>query len=185
MQVSINADGALETAQRLSDLPGKVLVAQRRALGTLRRRWPVLARRDIQTEYALSATRIRDGLSVRITRDGIALVGRVRGIGLLNFAGRGTPSGLRYRIFRNRPGHEPHGFVRARRGQGIDKAWEREPLIGSGGHRRVPRYPIEPLFGPSLAQMLRKGDRPARMAQAGLDVITADLDRQLLRSLRR
>jgi len=185
MRVSIDADGALDAAKRISDLPAKVLIAQRRALGTLRRRWPVIARRDIQTEYALSAARIRDGLSVRLIRDGIELVGRVRGIGLLNFAGRDTPSGLRYRIFRNRPGHEPHGFVRSRRGQGIRKAWEREPLAGSGGTRRVPRYPIEPLFGPSLAQMLRKGDRPTRMAQAGLDVITADLDRQLLRSLRR
>ena len=185
MRIAIDADAALDAAKRVSDLPAKVLVAQRRALGTLRRRWPVLARRDIQAEYALSATRIRDGLSVRNTRDGIELVGRIRGIGLLNFAGRGTRAGLRYRIFRNRPGLEPHGFVRSRRGQGLPKAWEREPLIGSGGHRRVPRYPIEPLFGPSLAQMLRKGDRPARMAQAGLDVITADLDRQLLRSLRR
>lgn len=182
MDIRISADGALDAAKRINEIPAKVAVAQRRALGTLRRRWPVIARRDIQTEYALSAQRIRAGLSVRTTREGTELVGVARGVGLRNFASKRSADdrGLNFTALRGKRGFRRSGFHR--RHGGADIAFVRAPISGD---KRVPRTPILRLYGPSLAQMLRKNDRPERMAQAGLDVITAELDRLLLRSLRR
>lgn len=182
MKLSIHADAALDAAKRISEIPAKVAVAQRRALGTLRRRWPVIARRDIQTEYALSAQRIRAGLSVRTTCEGVELVGVARGVGLRNFASKRSADdrGLNFTALRGKRGFRRSGFHR--RHGGADIAFVRTPVSGD---KRVPRTPIIRLYGPSLAQMLRKGDRPDRMAQAGLDVITAEIDRLLLRSLRR
>ncbi|MGO1069579.1 hypothetical protein [Lysobacter sp. CA199] len=180
MDIFIDANAVLEAAKRVSEIPAKVAVAQRRALGTLRRRWPVIARRDIQTEYALSAQRTRAGISVRTTREGVELVGVARGVGLANFGARKTADGLTYSARRGKRGFRRSGFTSQYRGTPI--AYERTPI---SGERRVPRTPIQRLYGPSLAQMLRKGDRPERMGQAGLDVITAEIDRLLLRSLRR
>lgn len=182
MDLSIDADGALDAAKRISGIPAKVVLAQRRALGTLRRRWPVIARRDIQTEFALTAARIRTGLSVRTTASGVELVGVARGVGLRNFASKRSADdrGLDYTAVRGRRSFKRSGFHR--RHGGAEIAFERTPISGP---KRVPRTPIRRLYGPSLAQMLRKGDRPERMGQAGLDVITAEIDRLLLRSLRR
>ncbi|ALN64573.1 hypothetical protein GLA29479_3722 [Lysobacter antibioticus] len=182
MDLSIDADGVLDAARRISAIPAKVTLAQRRALGTLRRRWPVIARRDIQAEYTLSAARTRAGLSVRTTASGMELVGVARGVGLRNFASKRSADdrGLDYTAVRGRRSFKRSGFHR--RHGGADIAFERTPIAGP---KRVPRTPIRRLYGPSLAQMLRKGDRPERMGQAGLDVITAEIDRLLLRSLRR
>ena len=180
MDLFIDANAVLDAAERVSQIPAKVVLAQRRALGTLRRRWPVIARRDIQTEYALSAQRVRAGLSVRTTREGVELVGVARGVGLRNFGTRKTSTGLSYSAVRGKRGFRRSGFQNRYRGAEI--AFVRTP---TSGDKRVPRTPILRLYGPSLAQMLRKGDRPERMAQAGLDVISADIDRLLLRSLRR
>jgi hypothetical protein len=182
MDLSIDANGVLDTARGISAVPAKLAMAQRRALGTLRRRWPVIARRDIQTEYALSAARIRAGLGVRNTAEGVELVGVARGVGLRNFASKRSADdrGLDYTAVRGRRSFKRSGFHR--RHGGADIAFERTPVAGA---KRVPRTPIRRLYGPSLAQMLRKGDRPERMGQAGLDVITAEIDRLLLRLLRR
>ena len=182
MELFIDANGVLNAARRVSAIPAKLALAQRRALGTLRRRWPVIARRDIQTEYALSAQRIRAGLSVRTTREGVELVGVARGVGLRNFASKRSADdrGLNFTALRGQRGFRRSGFHR--RHAGTDIAFVRTLISGD---KRVPRTPIIRLYGPSLAQMLRKGDRPERMAQAGLDVIATDIDRLLLRSLRR
>ncbi|MGO1069726.1 hypothetical protein [Lysobacter sp. CA199] len=180
MDLFIDANPVLDAVTRVSQLPTKVALAQRRALGTLRRRWPVIARRDIQTEYALSARRIRAGLSVRTTREGIELVGVARGVGLANFGARQIKQGLSYSALRGRRGVRRSGFRTRYRGTPI--AYVRTPISGD---KRVPRTPVLRLYGPSLAQMLRKGDRPERMGQAGLNVITDEIDRLLLRSLRR
>ncbi|ALN83062.1 hypothetical protein [Lysobacter antibioticus] len=180
MDIFIDANAVLDTAKRVSEIPAKIALSQRRALGTLRRRWPVIARRDIQTEYALSAQRIRAGISVRTTREGVELIGVARGVGLMNFSARRVTEGLTYSARRGTRGLRRSGFKTRYRGTPI--AYERTPISGD---KRVPRTPIRRLYGPSLAQMLRKGDRPERMGQAGLDVITAEIDRLLLRSLRR
>ena len=182
MDLFIDANAVLNVAKRVSEIPARVALSQRRALGTLRRRWPVIARRDIQTQYALPAQRIRAGISVLTTREGVELVGAARGVGLRNFASKRSADdrGLDYTAVRGRRSFKRSGFHR--RHGGADIAFERTPIAGP---KRVPRTPIRRLYGPSLAQMLRKGDRPERMGQAGLDVITAEIDRLLLRSLRR
>ncbi|UZW61855.1 hypothetical protein [Lysobacter enzymogenes] len=180
--ITIDADGALDAARQLSQIPAKIALAQRRALGTLRRRWPVIARRDIQTEYALTVARIRSGLSVRTTHERLELVGIARGVGLRNFRSKRSADdrGLDFIAIKGKRGFKRSGFHGRHRG--TDIAFERTPVTGD---KRVPRTPIRRLYGPSIAQMLRKGDRPQRMADAGLAVITGEIDRQILRARRR
>ena len=76
---SVELTGALDAAQQLSTVPGRIAQAQKRALGTVRRRLATEAKRDIAAEYNLKAGRIADGLNVRNQSDGIALIGRARG----------------------------------------------------------------------------------------------------------
>lgn len=176
MRFYIEADAVLKAARELERWPDRIVLAQRRALGTLRRRWPVMARRDIQTEYALKAQRIRDDLSVRTTAQGIQLVGHARGIGLRQFGARRTKEGLRYSVFRGVYKVRTSTFQQDR--NAIPVAFER---VRRPDGRRVGRTPIQRVYGPSVAQMLRKRERPGRLGQAGLDLIAAELQRQLLR----
>jgi hypothetical protein len=174
MEIRIDADGVLNAARQWDRIPARITQAQYRAWITLRRRWPVIARRDIQREYALTAQRIRAGLRLRTVAQGVQLIGSTRGIGLHQFRARPSRDGLRYTALKGRPRVRQGGFEQMHRGTPV--AFERVPLAHG---KRVPRTPIRRLYGPSVAQMLRKGDRPQRVAQAGLEVITAELHRQL------
>lgn len=174
--------GALAASRELGDLARKLPQVQERAVGTLRRRLPVEARRDIQGEYNVRADRVRKDLSVRTGGDGIALVGHFRGIGLRNFRARQVRRGVTSAIFRG-----------ARRS--LDEGAFMTPLLGGGVHavqragaKRVmtkgryvgkSRQPLEVLYGPTLAQMLRKGRRPERLADFARTTLRAEVNRQL------
>lgn len=186
MRISVSADGALGTARAFSDLPSKITAAQVRALGTLRRRWPVLARRDIQTEYALGARRITQDLRVRRTNEGLQLVGAYNGIGLRNFGARKTKAGVTYSVLRGKRSLRPGTFLATLLG-GNKQAVRREGdkrRMTAGRYIGKRKQPLVVEYGASVAQMLRKGDRPQRMAGAGLRVIEDELRRLLDRPLR-
>jgi hypothetical protein len=179
MRFYIEAEAVLKAARELEKWPDRIVLAQRRALGTLRRRWPVMARRDIQAEYALKAQRIRNDLSVRTTEDSIRLIGAARGLGLRHFAMHQDKHGVRYTVFAGQRRRRDGGFIKER--HGIAVAFER---LRKPDGTRVRRYPLQRLYGPSVAQMLRKRERPERLGQAGLDLIAAELQRLLLRPRR-
>lgn len=85
--LNADLDGLLAASRNLSALASHLPTLHTRAIGTLARRLPVQARRDIQAEYQIGARRLTQDLSSRTTDDGVRLVGRFRGIGLRNFAG--------------------------------------------------------------------------------------------------
>lgn len=191
---SIDITGALEAAQGISDFPRKVTLTQRRAVSTLRRRLLTEAKRDIGREYNLKAGRIADGLRARSVQDGLALVGASRGINAAAFGAtwsrtrRGkTTGGARYKFRRSDAIRQHAGtFIARGIGSGTPLVFQRDTKRGK--HRvsrgvnagRMKEYLLA-VYGPSVAQMLKHGARPERLAQFALGVIDKEIDRQLAR----
>lgn len=156
-----------------------------RARATLARRLPVEARRDIQTEYALSATRIRQALVVRNDGDTVELTASGRGVGLVNFPNTG---GRNRREF----------LVEVKRGEG-KRPWDDGSFVGTalGGSKQVfvrdiraqpkrmtrgvnkgrLKQPLLNQYGPSVAQMLRRPDRRERLANYARTILSAEIER--------
>lgn len=142
-----------------------------RAIATLARRLPVQARRDIQQEYNLTATRIRDGLSIRRPDEGdVILRGSARGINLIAFGARWTKRrGVTARVKKGGAATvQQHAFIATGR-NGNRLVFER---------RGKKRLPLDALYGPSVGQMLKHGDRPQRLADFASGVIAAEIARQ-------
>jgi hypothetical protein len=169
---AVELEGALNVAQQLSDIPGRILQAQKRALGTMRRRLATEAKRDIQAEYNLKAGRIAEGLSVRDTADGVALIGRARGINAIQFGATWSRrmKGARFTLKRggDRSGHDG-SFI----------------ATGKSGNRLVfertgkARLPLQAVYGPSVGQMLKHGRRPERLAEFAIRVLESEQRRLL------
>lgn len=170
---SVELTGALDAAQQLSAIPGKIITAQKRALGTLRRRLGTEAKRDIGAEYNLKAGRIAEGLAVRNTADGIALIGRARGINAIQFRATWSPrmkGGARYAIKRggSRAGHDGAFIATGKSGNRL--VFERQGKS---------RLPLQAVYGPSVAQMLKHGRRPERLAEFALRTLEKEQRRLL------
>lgn len=170
---SVELTGALDAAQQLSTVPGRIVQAQKRALGTVRRRLATEAKRDIAAEYNLKAGRIADGLNVRNQSDGIALIGRARGINAIQFGAtwsRRMKGGARYSIKRggDRGGRDGAFIATGRSNNRL--VFERT------GDKRLP---IQAVYGPSVGQMLKHGRRPERLAEFAIRILQAEQQRLL------
>lgn len=147
-----------------------------RAVGTLLRRLPVAARRDIQGEYNLAAGRITPNLSA-VRGDGyVELTGKKRGIGLITFGGRwgGRKTEGAVAKVRNDEGATVYGgtFIANLRG-GNRQIVERT----AEARRNKKRFPLRTLYGPSIAQMLRNASRRERLADIAQEIGAAEMDR--------
>jgi len=198
-----DVSGDLDMAQRLSSDVRDIAKAQKRVIGTLRRRLRTEARRDIQREYNLKAQTINERLSVSPRSDGLALVGKDTGINLINFGARQTRVGVSYSVKKGKRETRAHAFIRSTRkgngpfvwmrGEGHDRRVEVKSFaFGLAGRYAVTRmrgrnsaysdehgYPIFQQYGPSVAQMLKHGDRPQRLVDFSGQVIEKELDRLL------
>lgn len=168
---------ALQAALRLGRTAQQLQQLQQRATGTLRRRMPVAARRDIQQEYNLTASRINKGLTATAIEGGVQITGSSRGIGLLQFGARQTRKGVTYAIKRGQRQLEESAFI-----QVPAKARASGPQVfvrKYQGGKRVGRYPIVREFGPQIAQMLRRPDRRDRLVEVQTDILQAEIRRLL------
>ena len=169
---NVELAGALDVAQQLSAIPARILQAQKRALGTLRRRLGTEAKRDIGAEYDLKAQRIAAGLVVRNASDGVALIGRARGINAIEF--RATWSkrmkGARFAIKRggDRSAHEGSFIATGKSGNRL--------VFERSGAKRLP---LQAVYGPSIGQMLKHGRRPERLAEFAIRTLQAEQKRLL------
>ena len=197
---TFDISGDLDLAQKLSADVKDVQKAQKRAVSTMLRRLRVEARREIQTEYRLKAQTINERLSVRRAYDGVGIVGSSRGINLINFGARQTRAGVTYAV-KKADGRKmlAHAFIRKTRAGDGPYVWMRGEAAGEryakgysgkvlshfirGGalHPGYDKhgYPIFPQFGPSVAQMLKHGDRPERLVAYSEKIIESELDRLL------
>lgn len=164
---AFNVSAAVSAAGRLRTIAAQLDKIQARVIGTLARRIPVAARRDMQQEYNLPAARITAGLSVSRTQDSVVLVGAKRGIGLIAFGARQTRRGVVVSMLRGKTERYADAFI----------------ATGRGGNRQVfvrqtrARLPIKTLYGSSVATMLRKAGRAERLADIAQDVVRAETAR--------
>jgi hypothetical protein len=174
-------DGLLSASRNLSVLASRLPTLHTRAIGTLSRRLPVQARRDIQAEYQIGARRLTQDLSSRVTDEGVRLVGRFRGISLRNFVARPTARGVTAAIFRGKRSLRERAFIR--RGlAGNEHVFRREGPkrpMQQGRYAGKQRQPLVAEYGATAAQMLAKGRRPARLIDYARGVLAAESERLL------
>jgi len=174
-------DGLLSASRNLSALASRLPTLHTRAIGTLSRRLPVQARRDIQAEYQIGARRITQDLQSRVSDEGVRLVGRFRGIGLRNFAARPTKRGVTAAIFRGKRSLREHAFL----GVGVNRnaqVFRREGPkreMRQGRYAGKQRQPLVAEYGATAAQMLTKGRRPQRLVDYARGVLAAESERLL------
>lgn len=155
-----------------------------RARATLARRLLVEARRDIQTEYALNATRIRSALSIRTDGDTVELTASGRGVGLVNFPNTGGRRRKEFRVEVKRgEGKRPwdDGTFVAPGINGALQAWVRDPKgkreMKAGRYKGKERQPLLKQWSVTVAQMLRRPDRRERLADFAQRILAAERDR--------
>jgi len=196
----VELGGIVDAMQALDAIPARILLAQQRALGTLRRRLGTEAKRDIGAEYNLRAQRIAEGLQVKDSPDGIKLVGKSRGINAIEFGAtwsRVTGSGLTATLSRRRftairfaaralRGDAALGARFAiKRGSGASVHAGSFIARGKNGAQLVfersgkPRLPIQGVYGPSVGQMLKHGRRPERLVDFAIRTLQAEQRRLL------
>lgn len=171
--------GVIAEAQRLRGFPATAKQAVKRSVSTLGRRIPVEARRDIQEEYALKASRVNAGLTTRTTADSVVLTGSARAIGLIEFGGKWSgpkSAGATAGVFAGKGRHNYGGTFIAKGKSGNRQIFSRA-LVGGG--KRAPRLPLETLYGPSVAGMLRKPGREARLTDIAENILSSESARLL------
>lgn len=159
---------------------------RKRVVGTLSRRIKVQARRDIQTEYNLKASTLNDRLSVSHKFFDVRLKARATGINLIAFGARQNSKGVSYAVKKGggrktlahafirstRSGRGPFVWLRGEAGRAYTSSHpSKNKYLGLHG------YPIFQQFGPSVAQMLKHGDRPQRLADYASGIVAAELAR--------
>lgn len=167
-----------DEAARLSAVSKGSAQAVSRAASTLQRRITVEARRDIQTEYALSASRITQDLSATNDGTSVTLKGAARPIGLEAFGGRwGGPKseGAIATVLLSQGPHTYAGTFIAKGKNGNRQIFSRKIV----GGKRAGRLPLRALQGPNVASMLRKGDREERLADFAQSLLSIEIDRLL------
>lgn len=173
---------ALSVSRNLGVLSRRLPGIQLTAIKTLQRRLPVEARRDIQAEYDVPAARIRKDLAARNTAAGLKLVGYFRGIGLRNFRARDlrkSGGGVSYAIFSGRRESLPSAFfagLNSGNAQVVQRSGPKR-VMTAGRYKGKKREPLVAEYGPSVAQMLRKGRRPERLADYSRGVVRAEIER--------
>ena len=197
--LAVELSGALDAARDLSDVPARILLAQKRALGTLKRRLGTEAKRDIGAEYNLTAGRIAEGLNVRTVPDGVRLIGKARGINAIEFhaqwsrvTGNGlvaTSSRQRYTAIRYRGALRGEAALGARFAikRGTPPSVHAGSFIARGKNGALlvferqgrKRLPLQGVYGPSVGQMLKHGRRPERLAEFALRLLQSEQQRLL------
>lgn len=189
--VQFDLQGALAVSRNLGLLAKTIGKFEKRAIGTLRRRVATEARRDIQREYNIKAARLSKDLSVSTPGGGLRITGYFRGIGLRNFGARQTRAGVTSAIFKGkRTLRKSAFFVGLFRGKGelanahVARRGSPKREMTAGRYKGQIRAPLVTQYGPTASQMLRKGDRPQRLADFALGVLGAEMTRQVEAALK-
>lgn len=184
--VNFELQGALEVSRMLGTLARQLPQIQRRAIGTLRRRIYTQARRDIQAEYNIKAGRVAKDLRTDVRSDRVSVTGYFRGIGLRNFGARQTAAGVSYSVFLGKRNFRQSAFlVGLFRGKSeggnahVARRGSPKRIMTAGRYKGRLRDPLVTQYGPTVAQMLRKGRRPERLADFARGVLRDEIERLL------
>lgn len=181
LRLNLELQGALAASRNLGILSDRLPTFQKRAIGTLRRRLPVQARRDIQAEYNIGAARVRKDLSMTGGNDELRLTGHFRGIGLRNFGARQTRKGVTAAIIRGQRSLHPGAFMAKLLGGNVQAVsrFGAKRVMTAGRYKGKLRQPLAVEYGATVAQMLGKNRRPARLADFALGVLRSEIERQI------
>jgi hypothetical protein len=184
MPATVDLSGIRSIADLLRGSAAGAEKVVQRARATLSRRLLVEARRDIQTEYALKASRIRDALSLRNSGDVVELKASGRGVGLINFPNSGGRRGREFRVeIKRGEGKRPWdtGTFVAPGLNGALQAWVRDTRkkreMEAGRYKGKERQPLLKQWSVSVAQMLRRPDRRDRLSEFAQRILAAEVER--------
>lgn len=180
--LSLTLTGLPDVEKAFADYPRKIALVEKRVILTLLRRLPVQARRDIQAEYNISVKRIREDLGASLLASGVRLTGHFRGTGLLNFGAKQRRKGVTATVYRGGKRTLREGAFIATLLNGNPQVVKREGeprVMTKGRYVGKRRQPIVVQYGPTAAQMLRKGRRPERLLDFSRGVVRAEVERQL------
>ncbi len=184
-----NLDVVLRDRDRLATLRDGGAQVITRLIGTLKRRLPAQAKRDIAAQYNLPATKI--GSSLRCTADdtSVTLTAVGRPQTLSNFGPRQNAAGVAVQIEKGKTTQIDHAFIRVPAGApgagpqvlirdamfsiDADPNVQDIAIIDHNRHG----YPIVLLGGLTVADMLRAGDREARLGDFVKQTSDAEIDR--------
>jgi len=174
-----------ERLDRLRDGGAKVIG---RAIGTLKRRLPAQAKREIGKQYALPSRQIGSRLRCKGDSTSVTLTALGRAQALINFKARQNGTGVVVQIEKGASVTIPHAFIRVpANGRGAGP----QVLIRSGAMDSLPGkvvdiavvshnrhgYPIVLLGGPAVADMLRDPGREDRLSDFAQATFAAEVDR--------
>jgi hypothetical protein len=188
--VKFDLSNALAVRRNLGSIANFLPDIQKRALYAMARGLPTKVKKDIVGEYNIGVNRVRKDLKATVLPgiSGVRLTGYFRGIGLVQFAARPSTRGVTSQIFRNRPRSLDEGafIVDLIRGAGnelgnrhVVERYGPKVLMTRGRNIGLRKQKLKTLYGPTVAQMLRKGDRPERVADYAVGMVRDEVDRQL------
>jgi len=175
MPANIDLSAITRQAEKMATRAKTAATMQSRLASFLQRRIPPEAKRDIGAQYNLNASRIAQGLSASNAPDGVELTASGAGINLAEFNAKQNATGLTAVVERNKPPRQiPHGFI-ATAPNGKRLAFIRDLVAG----KRAGRLPMRGLFGASVAEMLRNGDREERLGDFAQEAASNEVARLL------
>lgn len=187
MGLSIDASGAYRVGKRFKSTAAKLEEAEVLAAVALSRRITPEFIRDAQTTHNIATKRIRESTSVTRSGPTVTLVGYDRATGLLQFGARGSKrSGVTVTVTHARgPTTLGHAFIAS--GLNDNRHVFQRDLsrpkrrMKKGNYKGQLRQPIETLYGPSIAQILRNPARQERLRKFAQNILAAEIRRQLAR----
>mgnify|MGYP000926717134 CR=1 FL=1 len=182
--VAVDAGAIIRVDRRIQSLVKGIDKAVARARGTVLRRLPVEARRDITAEWNLKAGRITKDLRARAIGEGVILIGRDRKIGVIQYGARfSRRNGVTVQFKRGGP-RERFGkstFI-ATGLSGNRQVFFRNGAVRvmtKGRYAGKKRQPITAEYQGSVAIFLREPGRRARLTAFAQGIAAAELDRLL------
>ncbi len=160
-----------------------------RSIETLRRRWPVQARRVITSVFNLPASYVRERLFCEADDGSVTLTAIGRPVGLYEFDAQQTRTGVRAEIRKGSPFEIAHAFIATPTGP--ISATGPQVYIRKAAPYDVPDdvqdtsetdtgrhgYPIERLAGPGVGDMLRDGNNEDQLIEFGQELFADEVDR--------
>jgi hypothetical protein len=185
-----NLSALVSEQERLAALRNGGAAVIKRAIGTLKRRWPAQAKRDIAAQYALPPRKISSRLRCKSDANSVTLTGLGRNQALSNFPVRQNSSGVIAQVEKGSTVSIPHAFIQAPKGapgagpqvmireEALGGLPEKVQALAVVDHNRH-GYPIVLLGGPSVADMLADPGREDRLIDFGQQTFAAEVDRLL------
>lgn len=174
MPVTVNATDVQQLAARLGRIAKDAPTAFRQALLSIGRAAGTEARRAATAVYNIKQSDIAERMRVDANQSFVRITGRKKPFTLRAYGARLTRKGVAARVFKGgkretfRRGFMPRKFG--------DVPFQR---------LTAKRLPIEPLYGPSVADMLNNAKVTTPLQERLLGRARAELDRRITRELRR